>query len=84
MTLMLSETKELTFPCQKCGIELEESAMLEFGGTVACEKCVRASYANHEKEFPGIADKEVKCRRTGAVEWVRRNRRELEKRSRAL
>lgn len=73
------EAKELTLPCIECRIELEESAMLEFGGGVACEKCVRAYYAPHEKEFPGTGDVEVQTRRRNAVAWLKRNRRQIEK-----
>lgn len=79
MVAMLVEAKELTLPCIQCGIELEESAMLEFGGGVACEKCVRAYYAPHEKEFPGTGDVEVQTRRRNAVAWLKRNRRQIEK-----
>jgi hypothetical protein len=79
MALMVVETKGLTLPCIQCGVELEESAMLEFGGSVACEKCVRAYYAPHEKEFPGTGNVEVQTRRRNAVAWVKRNRRQLEK-----
>ena len=76
---MVLETKELTLSCIQCGTELEESAMLEFDGGVACEKCVRAYYAPHEKEFSGTGDVEVRTRRRNAVAWVKRNRRQLEK-----
>jgi hypothetical protein len=56
--------------------------MFEFGGGVACEKCVRAYYRNSAtyQESPASSiELEVQTRRRNAVAWVKRNRRQLEK-----
>lgn len=78
------ETKALTLPCNSCVTELEESAMFEFSGGVACEKCVREYYEKSYREFPAkerreSIEVELQTRRRNAVLWLKRNRRELEK-----
>jgi hypothetical protein len=64
----------LTLHCCECGTAIDESEMFEFGGTVACEKCVRDYY----RKRPGEVELELQTRRRNAADWVRRNRRTLE------
>ena len=66
---------KLTLNCSMCRTELNESEMFEFGGTVGCEKCVRDHYRNRPKEL----EFELQSRRSNAVQWLKRNRRDLEK-----
>jgi hypothetical protein len=78
--IIMTEMNKLTLPCSRCGTELEEASMFEFGGTVACEGCVKSHY----RYWPdGVIDIELRTRRAGAIAWLKRNRRTLEKRAAA-
>jgi|HubBroStandDraft_2_1064218.scaffolds.fasta_scaffold30764_2 hypothetical protein len=72
----MPETKKLTLYCSGCRAELHESALFEFLGSVGCESCVRNYYRNWPSEVIAI---ELQTRRTGAVAWLKRNRKTLEK-----
>lgn len=78
---MITENAALAWPCVECNKRLNESEMFEFGGTVACERCVRAFYEERNSKDPDIQwdiELEVRTRRNNAIAWVRRNRRKLE------
>jgi hypothetical protein len=72
----MAETKKLTLYCSGCGAELQESAMFEFLSAVGCETCIRNFYRNWPAQ---IIEVELQTRRTGAVAWLKRNRKALEK-----
>jgi len=80
MADMIAETKKLkylTLLCCECNAEIDESEMFEFGGTVACEKCVRKYY----RDRPAEVELELGTRRRNAVRWVKVNRQNLERQS---
>jgi hypothetical protein len=70
----MEDGKTLTLLCSQCNTELRESETFEFGGSIACEKCVRRYYRDRASEL----DLELPRRRRGAVAWIARNRRVLE------
>jgi hypothetical protein len=72
---MAMTTIRLTLPCRVCSTELEESEMFEYGGTVACERCVRDYYRDRPDELRF----ELESRRKNALAWLNRNRRSIEK-----
>ena len=79
---MIAEVKKLTLNCCECRKELAENEFIEFAGGVACEPCVRAFYQKRNSIDPPIQwdiDLEIRTRRNNAVDWVKRNRRSLEK-----
>ena len=73
--LMAAELQKLVLLCVECGTEISVSTAFEFGGSVACEKCVRDYYCNRPAEL----EFELQLRRRNAVGWVKRNRKTLEK-----
>ena len=73
--LMAAELQHLALVCIECGTEIHVSTAFEFGGSVACEKCVRDYY----RERPTELEFELELRRRNAVGWVKRNRKTLEK-----
>ncbi len=72
---MLSETTKLTLLCCECNAEIDESGMFEFGGSVACEKCVRKYYRGR----PSEVELELQTRQRNAARWIKLNQRTLEK-----
>ena len=84
-----SSENTLTLPRCECGTELDESQLFEYGGAVACEKCV----TDYEKKklralcrdswtgdrAAATVTREVQTRRDNAIEWLKRNRKSLEK-----
>lgn len=72
---MADEFQELVLRCLECGAEINVSAAFDFGGAVACEKCVREYY----RDRPAELESELHLRRRNAVAWVKRNRRLLER-----
>jgi hypothetical protein len=75
--LVAAELQNLTLRCGQCGIEIHLSTAFEFGGSVACEKCVRDYYRDRPTEL----EFELELRRRNAVGWVKSNRKTLEKRA---
>jgi hypothetical protein len=75
--LAMQARVSLTLHCCECGTELQESETYEFGGTVACEKCVK----NYYKDRPAELEIELQSRRRNAAAYVKRNRPSLEKQS---
>ena len=73
---MIAETKTLTLLCCECNAEIDESEMFEFGGTVACETCVRKYYRGRPAEEVQV---ELQTRRRNAMRWTQNNRRSLKK-----
>jgi hypothetical protein len=71
---MIAETKKVTLLCGECNAEIDESEMFEFGGTVACETCVRKYY----RDRPAEVELELQTRQRNAVRWVKVNRNTLE------
>ncbi|MGC2477634.1 MAG: DUF6226 family protein [Candidatus Sulfotelmatobacter sp.] len=66
---MIAEPNGLTWLCCECEKRLDKSEMLEFGGTVACEECVRSYYEQANSVDPMIqwdVELEVKTRRRNA------------------
>jgi hypothetical protein len=79
---MLTEVNKLTFYCCECNKELKEDELIEFAGGVACEPCVRTFYEKRNSIDPDIQwdiELEIRTRRNNAANWLRRNRRSLEK-----
>lgn len=73
--LIAAELKTLVLLCVECGAEIDISSAFQFGGSVACEKCVSNYYRNRPAELQF----ELQSRRRNAVAWVKRNRKTLEK-----
>lgn len=76
--LVEMKTRKLTLLCCECSAVLNSSQVFEFGGTVACEKCVR----NYYRDRPSEVEQELQTRRSNAIRWMQRNRRALEKAAR--
>lgn len=80
---MIAELNGLTWLCCECKKRLSESEMFQYGGTLACEGCVRSYYEKQnsvgDPDIQWDVARELAERRRNAIEWVRRNRRELEK-----
>lgn len=73
--LIAAELQDLPLLCVDCKAKISVSTAFEFGGSVACEKCVRDYYRNR----PDEVELELQLRRRNAVGWVKRNRKTLEK-----
>lgn len=59
------------FSCCTCRKPLANEELLAFGGTFACEGCVRDYYQSHE---PEVAEDEVELRRRQGRSLLRRLR----------
>jgi hypothetical protein len=82
--IMINETSSLILLCSQCNTELQGPDMLEFGGGVACERCIRTYYNKQNSIDPDIhwdVELEVQTRRRNAADWLTRNRKALEKHS---
>ncbi|MGC2477617.1 MAG: hypothetical protein WA485_24985 [Candidatus Sulfotelmatobacter sp.] len=69
---MIAELNGLTWLCCVCKKRLDKSDMFEFGGTVACEECVRSYYQQANSVDSMIqwdVELEVKTRRRNAFAW---------------
>jgi hypothetical protein len=66
---------KLPLLCIECKTEIDVAKAFEFGGGVACEKCVREYYRNRPDELAF----ELESRHRRAIAWVKRNRKTLEK-----
>lgn len=73
--ISMQEKMGLILPCCQCGEELGELQMFEYGGSVACEKCVKDYY----KDRPAELEVELTSRQANAQAWVKRNRSLLKK-----
>jgi hypothetical protein len=73
--LIVAELQNLALICIECGTEIHVSTAFEYGGGVACEKCVRDYYRDRPTEL----EYELQLRRRNAITWVKLNRKTLEK-----
>lgn len=72
---IIAELQKLELRCSRCRAEINVSTAFTFSGTVACEKCVRAYYSDRPDEI----ELELQSRRKAAIQWVKLNRKTLEK-----
>jgi hypothetical protein len=72
---IIPDIAKLPLLCIECKTEIIVTKAFEFGGGVACEKCVTEYYRNRPDELAF----ELESRHRRAVAWVKRNRKMLER-----
>jgi hypothetical protein len=85
--IMPATTSSLIWLCSECKAEIDESEWFAFGGTVACENCVNRYYQKNNAVDPHIqwdVELELRTRRRAALEWLRLNRKTIEKQQATL
>lgn len=74
---MTNEIKQpalrITTQCCKCGTEIRQPGVFAFGGSVACEGCVRDYYKDRQDEL----DFELTSRRKEGTRWWKHNKKSL-------